>query len=87
MRRPAARRAPACLRAFEPPAGSRVLEPQPTIAERFVWSIWTAFGGCDGKIPNGLPNMNGRNHRAALSGAPWSSEWPMEVPGAATCGL
>ncbi len=43
-----------------------VNEPQPTIAQRFVWSIWTAFGGCDGKIPNGLPNMNGWNYTVRL---------------------
>jgi hypothetical protein len=25
-----------------------------------------AFGGCDGKIPNGLPNMNGWNYTVRL---------------------
>jgi len=60
-----------------------VNEPQPTIAQRFVWSIWTAFGGCDSMIPNGLPNMNGWNYTVRLYQARpevLNSQWKFPEP-------
>ena len=45
-------------------------------------SVAVQFGGCDGKIPNCLPIVNGLElHGAALSAARRNPEWHMEIPG------
>ena len=46
-------------------------------------SITVQFGGCDGKMPNCLPIMQGLElHGAALPAAPGNPQRQMEVPGA-----